>query len=123
VRSRVVLAISKSFNKSLQMVIVATGAFLVLDNAVSTSVLFGAMVLTSQAVSPFASLIENWRHWIEAFGAWGRIKRLVETEGSARQTMPAPVAEGNLKVENLVYLPDGRTIPVLRGINFELRPG
>lgn len=123
VRSRVVVAISKSFNKSLQMVTVATGAFLVLDNAVSTSVLFGAMVLTSQAVSPFASLVENWRHWIEAFGAWGRIKRLIEAEGSVRQTMPAPVADGNLKVENLVYLPEGRTIPVLRGINFELRPG
>lgn len=123
VRARVVLALSKSLQKSLQMVVVATGAFLVLDHSVTTSVLFAGMVLTSQAVAPFAGMIETWRNWLDAFGAWGRIKKLIETEGSARQTMPAPVGDGNLTVENLVYLPDGREIPVLRGINFELEPG
>ncbi|CAN7663519.1 type I secretion system permease/ATPase [Rhizobium sp. LjRoot254] len=123
VRSRVVLAISKSLQKSLQMVIIATGAFLVLNHSVTTSVLFAGMVLTSQAVSPFGHMIESWRHWVEAFHAWGRIKKLIETEGSARQSMPAPVADGDLSVENLVYLPEGRNIPVLRGINFSLSPG
>ncbi|UVC08142.1 type I secretion system permease/ATPase [Rhizobium sp. TH2] len=123
VRSRVVLAISRSLQKSLQMVIIATGAFLVLNHSVTTSVLFAGMVLTSQAVSPFGHMIESWRHWVEAFHAWGRIKKLIETEGSARQSMPAPVADGDLSVENLVYLPEGRNIPVLRGINFSLSPG
>jgi ATP-binding cassette subfamily C protein len=123
VRSRVVHSLTKSLHKSLQMVVVAAGAFLVLDHAVSTSVLFAAMVLTSQAVNPFARMVENGRQWIDALGAWSRIKQLIETENSVRQTMPAPVADGNLVVENLVYLPEGRTVPVLRGINFELRPG
>ena len=123
VRSRVVLSLSKAFQKSLQMVTVTTGAFLVLSNSVSASVLFAGMILTSQAVQPFAGMIENWRLWVDAVGAWGRIKKLIETEGSARQTMPAPVGDGNLSVENLVYLPDGRAIPVLRGLTFELRPG
>lgn len=123
VRSRVVLAMSRSLQKSLQMVVVATGAFLVLNHAVSTSVLFAGMVLTSQAVAPFGHMIESWRHWVEAAGAWGRIKKLIESEGSIRQTMPAPVADGDLSVENLVYLPEGRNIPVLRGITFSLSPG
>lgn len=123
VRSRVVLAMSRSLQKSLQMVVVATGAFLVLNHAVSTSVLFAGMVLTSQAVAPFSHMIESWRHWVEAAGAWGRIKKLIESEGSIRQTMPAPVADGDLSVENLVYLPEGRNIPVLRGITFSLSPG
>ncbi|MDB5555104.1 MAG: transporter ATP-binding protein [Rhizobium sp.] len=123
VRSRIVLAMSKSLQKSLQIVVVATGAFLVLNHSVTTSVLFAGMVLTSQAVSPFASMIETWRHWVEAGHAWSRIKKLIETEGSVRQTMPAPVADGDLSVENLVYLPEGRSIPVLRGITFSLSPG
>jgi ATP-binding cassette subfamily C protein len=123
VRSRVVLAISQSLGKSLQMVIVATGAFLVLNQSVTTSVLFSAMILTSQAVKPFSGMIESWRLWVDAFGSWDRVKTLIESQGSVRQAMPAPVGDGNLKVENLVYLPEGRVIPVLRGINFELRPG
>jgi ATP-binding cassette subfamily C protein len=123
VRSRVVMAITKSVGKSLQMAVVATGALLVLNNAITVGVLFAGMVLTNQAVSPFGHLIESWRHWVEAAHAWGRIRTLVETEGSHRQTMPAPVADGDLSVENLVYLPEGRSVPVLRGITFSVSPG
>lgn len=123
VRARVVTSLTKTFQKSLQMVTVATGAFLVLSNSVSASVLFAGMVLTSQAVAPFSGMIESWRQWVDAAGAWSRIKTLVETEGSERQSMPAPVSDGNLSVENLVYLPEGRVIPVLRGLTFELSPG
>jgi len=123
VRMRVVGAITKSLHKSLSMVVVATGAFLVLSNAVTPSVLFAGMILTSQAVSPFAGLIESWRQWVDAHAAWGRIKTLIEQEGSARQTMPAPVGDGNLVVDGLIYIPDGRDLPVLRGIAFELEPG
>ncbi|MCB1439144.1 MAG: type I secretion system permease/ATPase [Nitratireductor sp.] len=122
-RTRVVLAISKSLQKSLQMVTVGTGAFLVLSGEINTGVLFAGLVLTSQSVGPFSSMVESWRHWIEAGEAWGRIRKLVEESGSARQTMPAPVDDGDLVVENLYYLPDGREIPVLRGLSFTLSPG
>jgi ATP-binding cassette subfamily C protein len=122
-RARVLLAITKGLQKSLQMVTVATGAFLVLAGEVSPGVLFAGMVLTSQAVSPFAGMIETWHSWVSAAHAWGRIKNLVEEQGSARQSMPAPVGGGALVVENLVYLPDGREVPVLRGLSFEIEPG
>jgi ATP-binding cassette subfamily C protein len=123
VRTRVVLAITKSLQKSLQMVTVATGAFLVLSGAISPGVLFAGMVLTSQAVTPFSSLVESWQGWVNASQAWGRVKKLIQEEGSVRQTMPAPVGDGDLSVENLVYLPDGLDIPVLRGLSFQLSPG
>ena len=122
-RARVLLAITKGLQKSLQMVAVATGAFLVLDGAVGPGTLFAGMVLTSQAVGPFAGMIETWHSWVSAAHAWSRVKKLVEEQESARQSMPAPVGEGSLVVENLVYLPDGREIPVLRGLSFELAPG
>jgi ATP-binding cassette subfamily C protein len=123
VRTRVVLAITKSLQKSLQMVTVATGAFLVLSGAINAGVLFAGMVLTSQAVGPFAGMIESWQSWVNAGQAWGRIQKLIKEEGSVRQTMPAPVGDGDLSVENLVYLPDGHDIPVLRGLTFSLSPG
>lgn len=122
-RARVLLAITKGLQKSLQMVTVATGAFLVLAGEVSPGVLFAGMVLTSQAVSPFAGMIETWHSWVGAAHAWSRIKKLVEDQGSTRQSMPAPVGSGALIVENLVYLPDGREVPVLRGLSFEIEPG
>lgn len=122
-RARAVLALSKAVQKSLQMVTVATGAFLVLAHEVNAGVLFAGMVLTSQAVGPFSSMIETWRQWVGAAQSWGRVKQLLDGAGSARQSMPAPINGGNLDITNLVYLPPGRDIPVLRGITFSGRPG
>lgn len=122
-RSRAVLAIIKSLQKCLQMVTVTTGAFLVLGGYVSSSVLFAAMILTGQAVAPFSGMVENWRKWVDAAEAWANIKKLVLIEGSARETMPAPVADGDLDVENLTFLPGGRDLPILRNISFSLSPG
>jgi ATP-binding cassette, subfamily C, bacterial len=123
VKIRIVLAITKSLHKSLQMVTVATGALLVLNNEISTGVLFAGMVLTSQAVGPYSNMVENWQQWMNARLAWTRIKTLIEQEGSARQTMPAPVGDGDLVVENLVYIPEGRDVPVLHGVSFSVSPG
>jgi ATP-binding cassette subfamily C protein len=122
-RARVLLAISKALHKSLQMVTVATGAFLVLGGEVSPGVLFAGMILTAQAVSPFAGMVETWHSWVSAGHAWGRIKTLVREQGSARQSMPAPVGDGGLVVENLVYAPEGADVAVLRGISFALNAG
>jgi ATP-binding cassette subfamily C protein len=122
-RARVVLALSKAVQKSLQMITVAAGAYLVITNQMSASLLFAGMVLTSQAVAPFAGMIETWNSWVKAAGAWGRIKSLIESEGSARQTMPAPVGNGDLVIEDLIYMPDGFSMPVLRGISFSVSPG
>lgn len=123
VRNRIVVAITKSLQKSLTMIVVATGAFLTLVNAVGHSVLFPAMIMTSQAVGPFASMIESWRSWVNAVDSWGRIRALIEGYENERQTMPAPAGDGDLDIDNLVYLPDGRETPVLRGISFSVSPG
>ncbi len=122
-RIRAVLAVTKSVQKSLQMVVVATGAILVLSNQVNAGVLFAGMVLSSQAVAPFSAMVETWRQWVTAAQSWKRIQSLLESEGSARQTMPAPVGNGDLSIENLVYRPLGRDIPVLRGMTFSVSPG
>jgi ATP-binding cassette subfamily C protein len=122
-RARTVLAVVKSLQKSLQMVTVTTGAFLVLGGYVSPSVMFAAMILTGQAVAPFSNMVESWRKWVDAAEAWSNIRKLVMTEGTIRETMPAPAGEGDLSVENLVYLPSGRNIPVLRNVNFSVSPG
>jgi ATP-binding cassette subfamily C protein len=122
-RSRAVLAILKSLTKSLQMVVVTTGAVLVLDGSIHASVLFAAMVMSGQAVQPFSNMVENWRKWVDAAAAWKNITELVKTEGSLRDTMPAPVGDGFLSVENLTYLPGGRDLPVLRNVTFSVFPG
>jgi ATP-binding cassette subfamily C protein len=123
IRAKAVLAISKATQKSLQMVTVTTGAILVLAHEINPGVLFAGMVLTSQAVAPFSHMIESWRSYVSAAQAWGRISALVRQQSALRQTMPALTGNGSLVVENLVYVPPGRDLPVLRGLSFTVHPG
>lgn len=122
-RSRAVVAILKSLQKCLQMVIVTAGAVLVLEGVIHPSVLFAAMILSSQAVAPFSGMVESWRKWLNAARAWRSVRELILTEGSARDTMPAPAGDGDLRVENLTFLPTGRDLPVLRNVTFSVSPG
>ena len=123
VRARILLAVSRALQKSIQIVTVTTGAILVLRGEVSSGVLFAAMILTTQALQPFSSLIETWRQWVTAAEAWGRTRTLLEGASSLRQTMPVAAGDGDLVIDRLVYLPAGRDIPVLRGLSFKVSPG
>jgi ATP-binding cassette, subfamily C, bacterial len=123
IRGRALISLSKGIQKSLQMITVATGAFLVLAGEINAGVLFAAMILTSQAVAPYSSLIETWRQWISAMESWKRIKSILTTEAVSRQTMPVTAGRGDFIVNDLTYLPKGMDVPVLHGLSFRVSPG
>lgn len=123
IRSRALISLTKSIQKSLQMITVATGAFLVLAGEVNAGVMFAAMILTSQAVSPYSSLIETWRQWVSAMESWRRIKTMLATEGASRQTMPVAAGSGDFIVDDLTYFPAAVDTPILQKLSFRVSPG
>lgn len=122
-RSRALISVTKSVQKSLQMITVATGAFLVLAGEINVGVLFAAMIITSQAVAPFSSLIETWRQWVSAIESWKRIKSMLTTNAVLRQTMPVKAGDGDFIVSDLTYFPAGMDVPVLHGVSIRVSPG
>jgi ATP-binding cassette, subfamily C, bacterial len=123
VRSRALVSITKTISKSVTMVVVATGAFLVLSGQVNGGIMFAALVLTSQALSPYSSLVETWRDWVSAFESWRRIKHTLEVGTPSRQSMPVEARSGDLEVEDLTYLPDGMDVPVIYDVSFSVSSG
>ncbi len=122
-RNKLVAACSKTVRYGMQVATLAYGAILTIDHLVSPGVMVAASVLMARTLSPFDSMIENWRMWRTAGGAWTRIQAILLGEQAEREKIELPAPVGDLVVERLVYVPPGSSSPLLRGLDFSLSPG
>jgi ATP-binding cassette subfamily C protein len=77
----------------------------------------------ARALVPFEQLIDGWRQWANALGAYRRLKALLDETPAARQVTPLRVTSGTLEVDRVGFLPLGSDRAVLKGISFEVKPG
>jgi ATP-binding cassette subfamily C protein len=122
-RNKMVSAASKTVRYGMQVATLALGAVLSIDHVITPGVMVAASILMVRTLSPFDSMIENWRQWRSAMGAWRRIENALLAQTTERQTIALPEPEGALVVENLVYVVPGSATPMLRGLNFSLSAG
>jgi ATP-binding cassette subfamily C exporter for protease/lipase len=82
-----------------------------------------ASTLGARAVAPMGALVTQWRSVVAASQAYSRLDRSL-TEHPAKpskMTLPAPL--GVLSVEALVACAPESTTPILRGLQFSVKPG
>jgi PrtD family type I secretion system ABC transporter len=100
----------------------ATGAYLVVDQHVTAGVMIAATILLGRALAPVEMLVAGWRSLVEARAAWRRLAQLLAKAPPAAGT-ELPVPEGRLAVEGLSYAFAGAGRPFLRNVSFALAPG
>ena len=116
-------AIAKASRMALQVSMLATGAALVIQGAVSSGSIVAATIIMGRLLFPFEQMIEGWRTWCNAIGAFSRLKSLLVPDGEARSQTPMPAGSGSLLVDRLSFVPPGSDRPVLRNLNFALATG
>jgi ATP-binding cassette, subfamily C, bacterial len=116
-------AASRALRLILQIAMISTAAVLVIDREASPGSAMAAGILMGRMLQPFEQLIDGWRQWVFALSAFRRVRDLLNTAQSRRQSMPLPRPDGRLTIDRLVYLPPGVDRPVLKGISFSLEPG
>ncbi|MDH5188005.1 MAG: type I secretion system permease/ATPase [Rhodospirillaceae bacterium] len=122
-RSSMLLAGSKFFRLALQIALLGTGAYLVLQNEISPGAIIAASIIASRALAPLEQSIGSWKQGVGAFASY---KRLGVFHSAPRHrhggtTLPRP--EGELKVENISFIPPGADRAVISKLAFQLKPG
>ncbi len=116
-------ALAKASRMALQVSMLATGAALVIDGAVSTGSIVAATIIMGRLLFPFEQMIEGWRTWCNAMSAFSRLKLLLAADGEVRSQTPMPASSGSLVVDRLSFVPPGSDRPVLRSLSFALATG
>lgn len=122
-RSRAMHAITRSVRYVMQIAVLAMGAYLIIGQEASPGSMIGGTLILGRLLLPFDTITADWRAWVFAGSAWKRIREVVDTYRSPRETEPTPRPNGDLVVDRLVFAPAGAAVPVLKGVSFSLAPG
>jgi PrtD family type I secretion system ABC transporter len=114
---------SKTFRMLLQSLILACGAWLVINDRASGGVIIASSILSSRALAPIELAIGNWRGFISARQAWNRLAERLGGLGTMdiKTTLPPPMNE--LNAENLAAIAPGTQYVLFRDVSFSLSAG
>jgi len=114
---------TRFMRQSLQILMLATGAFLVIDQQATPGVMIAATLLLSRALAPVESAIAGWKGMVDARSAYARLSKLLEPDGRAEAVTELPPPTGAVSVERVVFGFRGQDRPVIKQISFELTAG
>ncbi|MTH99870.1 type I secretion system permease/ATPase [Roseibium sp. RKSG952] len=122
-RAGAVMSTSKFVRMLLQVMILGTGAYLVLINEVSPGIMIASSIMMGRALAPVEQTVSHWKQFVAARSAYARLTGLFEKVPAdpPRTDLPAPT--GALSVENLVSMVPGTRTTILNGVTFALSPG
>jgi len=113
---------TKVFRLFLQSLVLATGAWLAIQNLISPGAMIAASILTARALQPVELALGHWRAFVAARQSYRRLKAMLEEPEREQETeLPAPVRE--LRVEDLYIAPPGSKTMTVRGVKFGLAAG
>ncbi|WP_084639756.1 type I secretion system permease/ATPase [Kaistia adipata] len=122
-RGKIIATVTRTIRYGMQLFVLALGCILAIRQEISSGAMIASTIVMGRLLMPFDSVVENGRQWVAASGAWKRVRELIESEGSDRQTMPTAVCEGDLVVDRLIYAAAGQDVPIIKGVSFSLSPG
>jgi ATP-binding cassette subfamily C protein len=115
--------VSKFLRLTTQILILAWGAVLALENQLTGGMIIAASIVGSRALAPLEGTIEGWRNFVQARTAYARIKTLLQNSPLNYDRLRLPRPEGRLSVERILYVPPPNKKVILNGITFQLEPG
>ena len=105
---------------SLQM---ALGAFLAMENLITSGMVMAASMLISKAISPIQKLLTSWKDIVSARQAYDRLNALLLSDEKRQSQMQLPPVMGSVEVTKASAVPPGHNKAVIVDMDFKLSPG
>ncbi len=107
----------------LQSMMLATGAYLAIQQAITPGVIIAASIIMSRALAPVEQLAGQWRSFLSGRQGAKRISDAIADLPELPRRIELPNPQGFVVVDNLYVSSPGSTQPILKGINLSLEPG
>jgi len=123
-RANVAVGFSKFLRMALQILLMACGAWLVIQQDMTAGAMMAGSIIVARALQPVEQTIGVWKHAMNTREALRRLKRFFAEPGLRRETMPLPSPRGHLSVENIAYAhPRAKDAMALSNVSFALAAG
>lgn len=122
-RSGAVMALTKFVRMGLQITILGTGAYLVVNQGLSPATMIAASIMMGRALAPVEQSVGNWRSMVAMRESYQRLESLLQASPPEKDRMSLPKPKGALSVEQLTAAPPGVQKPILKNLSFQIEPG
>ncbi len=114
---------SKALRFYLQSVMLAVGAYLVLQQEISPGMMIAGSILMGRALAPIEQAIGQWAQAQRAMRGWQSLGEMLERIAPEGKKTELPSPKGYIEVQKVSVLAPGEEVPALRGISFKIEPG
>ncbi len=116
-------SLSKVLRIALQSMVLAVGAYLVLENKATGGVMITASILTSRSLAPVELAIANWRAFVAARQSWARLSQLLSAHPKEATPTALPTPCKTLEVQAVSVAPPGAQRATIQDVSFTLKAG
>lgn len=107
----------------IQILIIAVGAWLVVDRKIPSGLLFANMILASRALAPLERIVGSWKQLIDAYESYKRLDTMLLEYEPPEPVTQLPRPDGVLTVEQVSFAPAGAPALVLTNLSFKVESG
>jgi PrtD family type I secretion system ABC transporter len=116
-----IASFAKAFRILLQAVLLAAGAWLVIEQLATPGVMLAASVIAARALQPIEQVVGQWRPFLQYRDARARLANLAAAPETRRTSLPRPGRE--ISLSNVAIAPHGARTATLAGISLRLKAG
>jgi PrtD family type I secretion system ABC transporter len=113
----------KAVRMAIQILIIAIGAWLIMQGKLASGMLFANMILASRALSPIEKIVSAWDPLNRMVSAHQRVMETLQRAEPVAPVTALPRPRGRLTVEGVNYAPPGANRLILANLNFTVEPG
>lgn len=122
-RAGLINALSKFIRMSSQSLILALGAYLVIENEVTSGMMIAGSTLLSRALAPIDIMIGSWKGFINARDQYNRLNEILLKTPPEKEKMTLPSPQGAFSFEAAMVVPPGSNTPVIKGLSMIIEKG
>lgn len=116
-------ALTRTVRQAVQVLMMALGAYLVINGEASPGVMIAGTILLGRALAPVELIVGSWRILAEGRAAFRRLSELLNAADAQPQRMALPAPTGQLLAQNLMFrAPQGERM-LLAGVSLQLDAG
>ena len=116
-------AASKVLRMLLQSVVLAVGAWLVINQQATAGIIIASSILSARALAPVDLAIANWKGFVASRQSWQRLSKLLEAMPALPQPMELPAPAHRLTVEGISAVAPGTSRVLVQDVGFKLEAG
>lgn len=122
-RAAVVMGTTKFIRLAVQIAILGLGAYLVLQQELTSGASIAASIIMGRALAPVEQLIGGWKQLVQARQSYRRLQTFLALPRIRPEGMKLPAPTGALLVDRVSFAFPGQNVAMVKGVAFELRAG